>query len=197
VKRLAAMAALGALTIGLAAGCSKAATTAGSNEVQSNGVGSVVTPSAPGSSAPGTTRGTTPKGSTTSKPTTTHPDDSDIPTIPGGPSIPDIPNIPGGGANLQKCLDLANAYSQIFLPLSSSANPSDADIAKATAAIDQIKSQVPANIQADLDTLANGIKNAKGLTGLGEFFSTGEFTKANDEVTEYLTSECSKSASGT
>jgi hypothetical protein len=182
------MAALGVLTVGLATGCAKSAESAGQNEVQANGAGSVPTVSVPGSSAPGTTRGTTPKGSTTSKATTTTPD---IPTIPGGPSIPDLPSVPGG-ANLQKCLDLANAYAQIFLPLSSSANPSDADVAQATAAIDQIKGQVPSNIQAALDTLENGIKNAKGLAGLGEFFSSDEYTKANTEVTNYLTSECSK-----
>jgi hypothetical protein len=185
--------ALGAVTIGLAAGCAKAPETAGTTEVQSNAGVSAPTASVPETTArTATTRGsassnTTAKGSgttTTAKPSTSIPD---IPSIPGG-----IPSIPGG-ADLQKCIDLATAYSGLFLPLSSG-SASDADIAKATQSLEDIKGKVPQNIQADLDVIENGIKNAGGLAGLGQFMSSSDFTKANDEITNYLSTTCTQSA---
>ena len=199
MKRLMSIVALGACTIGLAAGCAKAPETAGTTEVQSNAGVSTPKVSVPDTAAhSGTTKASGDSTDTTARrsgSTTTTAASSipGVPSIPGGPSIPSVPSIPNvpGAGDLQKCIDLATAYSGLFLPLSSG-SASDADIAKATQSLEDLKGKVPQNIQADLDVIEQGIKNAGGLVGLSQFMASDAFSKANDEITSYLSTTCTQ-----
>ncbi len=107
------------------------------------------------------------------------------------------PNIATGGVNTDKitadatkCADMAAKYTQLFTPLATGGSATDLDNVQKQ--IDDMKSQVPGNIQTDLTTIGNGIKEAKTPTAVMTFMSTPDFTKANTEVTTYLTTQCSK-----
>ena len=53
-----------------------------------------------------------------------------------------------------------------------------------------MKAKVPANIGADLDKISSGVDGAKTPTDVATFVSSPDFTKANQEVTTYLGTQC-------
>jgi hypothetical protein len=91
-----------------------------------------------------------------------------------------------GGGN---CVQLATTWGQLFTPLQSGGASDDAK-ANIKQQLGDIKNQVPANIGADLDKISTGIDNAKSSTDLLTFVSSSDFTKANQDVATYLTSQC-------
>ena len=112
-------------------------------------------------------------------------------SVPGGVTVPGGGDINKIAADAQKCGEASAGYAGLYTPLMSG-SASDADKQKVTDALNKLKADAPANIQADLDTIANGIKNAKSFADLGTFLSSDAYTKANNEVTNYLASACSK-----
>ncbi len=113
-----------------------------------------------------------------------------------GCSKTDVPTAAGVDANkitadATKCTDMATQYAGIFTPLATGGG-TDTDKAAVQKAIDGMKANVPDKVKADLDTLGNGIKNAKSPTEVATFLSSPEYTKANTNVTNYLTKECAK-----
>jgi len=107
----------------------------------------------------------------------------------------DVPNAANIDTNkitndAAKCTDMATSYTALFTPLATGGT--DADKAKVASAISDMKTKVPAKVQSDLDTIGNGIKNAKSATDVATFMSSKDFTTANTNVTTYLTTECSK-----
>ena len=93
-----------------------------------------------------------------------------------------------GGGN---CVQLLTTWGQLFTPLQAG-GVSDADKANIKKQIADIKGQVPANIGAGLDKISTGIENAKSKEDVAKFLTSTDFTKANTDVTTYLSTECSK-----
>jgi hypothetical protein len=89
-----------------------------------------------------------------------------------------------------KCTEMATSYAALFTPLATGGT--DADKEKVATAVNDMKAKVPAKVQTDLDTIGNGIKNAKTPTDVAKFMSSTEYTTANTNVTKYLTTECAK-----
>ena len=111
---------------------------------------------------------------------------ADIPTATGGANG----NVDKITADATKCADMAGTYATMFTPLATGGT--DADRAKIESSLNDMKAKVPTNIQKDLDTINGGIKEAKTPTAVMTFLSSKDYTTANDEVTKYLTTECSK-----
>jgi hypothetical protein len=86
------------------------------------------------------------------------------------------------------CIAIASSYAAIYLSALGASD--DATKQQLEDQLNQIKGKVPSNIQSDLDVIANGIRNADGLTGLGKFFDSDEYKKANQEITDYLDQTC-------
>lgn len=108
----------------------------------------------------------------------------------------DVPNATGIDANkitadATKCADMATQYAGIWTPLATGGGAAT-DKEAVQKAIDGMKANVPDKIKTDLDTLGNGIKNAKTPEEVSKFLSSPEYTKADKNVTTYLTTECSK-----
>ena len=58
--------------------------------------------------------------------------------------------------------------------------------------IDDLKAQVPDSVKDDLTVIGDGVTGASSdPMKLAEFYSSPEFTAANENVTKYLTVECS------
>jgi hypothetical protein len=112
-------------------------------------------------------------------------------TLPGGITVPGGADINKVAGDAQKCADLLTGYSGLFAPLMG-ANVSSDDRSKAETALENMKGQVPDNIAKDLETVEAGIKNANDIVALGNFLSSDEYTKANTEITDYFTNQCSK-----
>jgi hypothetical protein len=105
-------------------------------------------------------------------------------------ATPNVPNVDNIQADAAKCTEMATSYASMFTPLATGGT--DADKEKIQKAIDDMKAQVPDSVDANLTTIADGIKNAKDMTGVATFLSSSEFTTANTSVTKYLTTECAK-----
>jgi uncharacterized protein len=93
-----------------------------------------------------------------------------------------------GGGN---CVQLATTWAQLFTPLQAGGVSDDAR-ANIKKQISDMKSSVPANVGADLDKISTGVDSAKTQTDVATFLSSSDFTKANQEVTTYLTTQCSQ-----
>jgi hypothetical protein len=91
-----------------------------------------------------------------------------------------------GGGN---CVQMATTWAQLFTPLSTGGVSDDAK-ANIKKQIADIKTKVPANIGSDLDKLSSGVDNAKSPTDIATFVSSADFTKANQDVATYLTTQC-------
>lgn len=90
----------------------------------------------------------------------------------------------------QKCATLATGYAGLYASLAK--DQSAAGIQKAEQTLQDIKGSVPDNIKTDLDTIENGIKSAQGGTGLMDFLNSDAYKTADKEITNYLTTQCSK-----
>jgi hypothetical protein len=90
-----------------------------------------------------------------------------------------------------KCTDMMTKYTATLTPLASGGG-SDADKQAIDQAIDNMKASVPSNIQADLTTIKTGIDGAKTPAAIGTFLTSADYTKANTEITTYLTTTCTK-----
>ena len=93
-----------------------------------------------------------------------------------------------GGGN---CVQALQTWGQLFTPLQSGGVSDDAK-AKIKQQIADLKGKVPANVGSAMDTMSAGIDKAKSPTDVATFLSSPEFTKANTDVTNYFTTECSK-----
>jgi hypothetical protein len=105
-------------------------------------------------------------------------------------ATPSVPNVDNIEADASKCADLLTTYSSMFTPLATGGT--DADKEKIQKAITDMKAKVPESVQANLTTLSDGLEGAGDTTAIMTYMSSDEFTKANDAVTKYLTTECSK-----
>lgn len=99
-------------------------------------------------------------------------------------TTPNIPNVDNIEADATKCAELATTWGTLFIP--------GADEAKTKQQIEDMKAQVPDSVKDDLTVIGDGVTGASDPVALAEFLSTPEFTAANDNVTKYLTVECSK-----
>ena len=106
------------------------------------------------------------------------------------PSVPNVPNVDNIEADATKCADLLTTYSSMFTPLATGGT--DADKEKIQTAITDMKGKVPESVQANLTTISEGLEGAGDTTAIMTYMSSDEFTTANDAVTKYLTTECSK-----
>jgi len=97
-----------------------------------------------------------------------------------GPDIGDLPV-------LGDCLEVSLAYAGLFL---GSAFASDEDKAELEQQLDEIKGQVPEDIQDDMDTIANGMANADGIIELGEFLDSDEYKEADANIKAYFETTC-------
>lgn len=99
-------------------------------------------------------------------------------------NVPNVPNVDNIQADAAKCTELAATWGTLFIP--------GADGAKAKQQVEDMKAQVPDSVKDDLTVIGDGVAGASNdPMKLAEFLSTPEFTAANDNVTKYLTVECS------
>lgn len=108
------------------------------------------------------------------KSTTTKKDSSDD-------SMPDL-------GNLGDCMNVAVTYGGLFLNI---LGGSSADVEKAKQELEQMKSEVPEEIQDDLDVIASGLTPDKNIMELGEFMDSDEFKEADANIQKYLDENCS------
>ena len=99
------------------------------------------------------------------------------------PNVPNVPDVGNIEADATKCAELATAWGTLFIP--------GADGAKVKTQVEDMKAQVPDSVKDDLTVIGDGVAGADTPVALAEFLSTPEFTAANDNVTKYLTVECS------
>jgi hypothetical protein len=100
------------------------------------------------------------------------------------PSVPNVPNVDNIQADAAKCTELAASWATVVVP--------GADGAKVKQQIDDLKAQVPDSVKDDLTVIGDGVTGASSdPMKLAEFYSSPEFTAANENVTKYLTVECS------
>lgn len=92
------------------------------------------------------------------------------------------------GEDAGDCLEVSLTYASIYL--SALGLASDADRQELQDQVDQIKGQVPEDIQDDMQTIADGIANADGLVEVGEFFDSEEYQQADENITRYLEETC-------
>jgi hypothetical protein len=100
------------------------------------------------------------------------------------PSVPNVPNVDNLEADAAKCTELAASWATVVVP--------GADGAKVKQQIEDMKAQVPDSVKDDLTVIGDGVSGASDPMALAEFYSSPEFTAANDNVTKYLTVECTK-----
>jgi hypothetical protein len=103
-------------------------------------------------------------------------------------ATPSVPNVGNIEADATKCAEFASTWAQLFVPAATGGT----DSAKVKAEIDKLKGEVPDSIKDDLTTIGEGVADSSDPTALAEFMSSSEFTTANENVTNYLTVECSK-----
>lgn len=99
------------------------------------------------------------------------------------PSVPNVPNVDNIEADAAKCTELASTWATLFIP--------GADSSKVKQQVEDMKAQVPDSVKDDLTVIGDGISGASDPVAMAEFLATPEFTAANDNVTKYLTVECS------
>lgn len=102
----------------------------------------------------------------------------------GGASAPDELDLGSFG----NCLEVAGTYAGIHLSaLGAGDEEAKAELQRS---LDQIKGEVPPDIQDDLQVIADGVAKSKNLTELGEFWDSDEYKKANENVEKYLDEQC-------
>jgi hypothetical protein len=113
--------------------------------------------------------------------------------LTAGCSKASTPNDQAAAADAQlglgNCTQLATTWAQLFTPLQAGGASDDAK-ANIKKQISDMKAKVPANIGADLDKISTGVDNAKSPTDVATFVSSADFSKANQDVATYLTTQC-------
>lgn len=100
-------------------------------------------------------------------------------------TIPDLGNL----GNLSECLKVAGTYASLFLGLLSP-NASDSDKAQVQQQLDEIKAQVPADVQKDLQTIEDGLKSSNSFSDIAKFLDSDKFKSADANVQKYLDQQC-------
>ena len=171
------LAALVTLALGLT-GCSS-----GSGEITAKGVptasGSgtdVGSNTDPASGSDGTVNGDSELGSGGDSGTT----DTLVPDL-GDVSIPDF-------AGNDKCIGLSVAFGA----MAAAAFGTEEDVAKITEQLDGVKTDLPAELQADVDTLAAAfnVVAKDGIIAGGQALDSPEVAAAQKRISDYLETEC-------
>jgi hypothetical protein len=92
------------------------------------------------------------------------------------------------GQDAADCLEVTNTYSNVYLSALGLGAESDRD--ELEQQLEEIKGKVPADIQDDLQTIADGLADADGLVEIGEFFDSDEYKQADENFTTYLQDTC-------
>lgn len=95
-----------------------------------------------------------------------------------------MPNL----GNLGDCMNVAVTYGGLFLNI---LGGNSADVEKAKEELEKMKSEVPEEIQGDLDVIASGLTPDKNIMELGEFMDSEEFKTADANIQKYLDENCS------
>jgi len=103
----------------------------------------------------------------------------------GSSSSDTIPDL----GNLSECLKVAGTYASLFLGLLSP-NSSDSDKAQVQQQLDEIKAQVPSDVQKDLQTIEDGLKDANSFSDVAKFLDSDKFKSADANVQKYLDQKC-------
>ena len=117
--------------------------------------------------------------STTRRSTTTTVSESDA----GDTDVSDIPAL----GDLGDCLEVSLTYAGLFL---GAAFATDEQRAELEQQLDEIKGKVPADIQDDMDVISQGMADADGIVGLGEFLDSDEFKEADANIQQYFEDSC-------
>ena len=193
MKRILLLTAVAAMTTATLAGCSKGNTTTQGNQAQgtsaptSSEAVSPTTKKSGGDSSDTTSKKTTGSTGTSGKTTTTKAGGSASSTIPGIP--PGADTFPAVPKDIQKCVDISTAYLALFAPFASG-NYDQKGLDDAVATLEKIKGEVPSNVADALQVLEDGIKNIKSQGDMVTFFTSDEFEKNNEIVTNYVTVQC-------
>jgi hypothetical protein len=92
------------------------------------------------------------------------------------------------GEDASNCLEVSLAYGSIYL--SALGLGSEGDRAEIERQIEEIRGKVPEDIRDDLQTIEEGLSEADGLAGIGEFFESDEYKQADENITTYLEETC-------
>jgi hypothetical protein len=92
------------------------------------------------------------------------------------------------GEDAGDCLEVTLAYGSVYL--SALGLGSEQELAELDRQLDEIRDKVPADVQDDLQTIADGLSEADGLVEVGEFFESEEYRRADENVTAYLEETC-------
>ena len=98
----------------------------------------------------------------------------------------DSSDIPGLG-DLGDCLEVSLAYASIFITATFA---NDDQMNELEQQLDEIKGKVPADIQDDLDVISQGMADADGIAGVGEFLDSDEFKEADANIQQYFEESC-------
>jgi len=128
-----------------------------------------------------TTEATSEDETTTTKKSSTTTEGTD--STSDSDSGDDVPAL----GDLGDCLEVSLTYAGLFLGATFA---TDEQMAEIEQSLEEIKGKVPADIQDDMEVIAQGMADADGIVGLGEFMDSDEFKEADANIQAYFEETC-------